>query len=123
MLLRLGKIGVLHLLVGPQVLPECEAGVRRSARHPGRPGPPAGCGPGGGHRRGWPAVRPGGAAWLSYPPDALILAEALEARADGLVTHDVRHFLAIPPGALPLRLGTPGYLLQWLRQTLTGGVG
>ena len=123
MLLRLGEIGVLHLLVGPQVLQECEAVVRRKAPDTlpdlallldaarvevtGEAGPES-----------VQAAR----RWLSYPPDALILAEALEARADWLVTHDVRHFLAIPPGALPLRLGTPGDLLHWLRQTLTGGV-
>lgn len=56
--------------------------------------------------------------WISDPPDAGILAEALEARADWLVTHDARHFLTLPPDALPLRVGTPGDLLGWLRQLL-----
>jgi predicted nucleic acid-binding protein len=56
--------------------------------------------------------------WISDPPDARILAEALEARADWLVTHDARHFLTLPPDALPLRVGTPGDLLGWLRQLL-----
>jgi predicted nucleic acid-binding protein len=56
--------------------------------------------------------------WISYPPDTRILTEALEARADWLVTHDARHFLTLPPDALPLRVGTPGDLLGWLRQLL-----
>lgn len=34
------------------------------------------------------------------------------------MTHDARHFLAVPPDALPLRIGTPGDLLAWLRESL-----
>lgn len=120
MILRLGEIGYLHLLVGPQVLRECETVVRRKAPDTlpdlallldtARVEVTSEAG----QESLEQALR-----WLSHPPDARILAEALEAQADWLVTHDVRHVLAIPPDALPLRIGTPGDLLQWLRQSLT----
>ena len=122
MLLRLGETGYLRLLVGPQVLKECEAVVRRKAPDTlpdlallldaarveitGEASPES-----------LESAR----RWLSYPPDALILAEALEAQADWLVTHDVRHFLTIPPDVLPLRVGTPGDVLEWLRQGIKAG--
>ncbi|WP_088570285.1 PIN domain-containing protein [Thermoflexus hugenholtzii] len=120
MVLRLGEIGYLRLMVGPQVLRECEEVVRRKA-------------PGSlsdlalllnaAHVEMTPEASPKALEqalqWISYPPDARILAEALEARADGLVTHDARHLLTLPPDALPLRMGTPSDLLGWLRQSLT----
>ncbi|WP_376793437.1 putative toxin-antitoxin system toxin component, PIN family [Thermoflexus sp.] len=120
MVLRLGEIGYLRLLAGPQVLRECEEVVRRKAPDSlpdlallldtarlevtGEASPEA---------------LEQAQRWLSYPPDARILAEALEAGADWLVTHDARHFLAVPPDVLPLRIGTPGDLLAWIRELLT----
>jgi predicted nucleic acid-binding protein len=119
MILHLGEIGYLHLLAGPQVLRECEEVVRRkapsslpdlallldAARVEITP-------------EASPESLQRALRWLAYPPDARILAEALEAGADWLVTHDVRHFPALPPNALPLRIGTPGDLLGWLREVI-----
>ncbi len=55
------------------------------------------------------------ASEVVHPKDAGILAAALEARADYLVTLDVRHFLpAAPHVAGSIRIVTPGELLNEL---------
>ena len=57
---------------------------------------------------------------IPYAPDARILAEALAAEVDFLVTHDQAHFLDNPEVRdLPCKIGTPGDALDWLRQQLT----
>jgi predicted nucleic acid-binding protein len=53
---------------------------------------------------------------ISYPPDAAILAEAMQAAPDWFVTHDREHFLNNPAlKNLLFRIGTPGDILAWIR--------
>lgn len=120
-LFRLGELGVVNLLVGPNVLRGCEAVVRRKA--------PAtlptlailleSCGlqqttvPG-------QADRERASALVAYSPDAVILAEALTAGPDWFVTHDKVHFLKPDLASqLPFRIGTPGDVIQFLESYLT----
>ena len=57
---------------------------------------------------------------IPYRPDARILAEALAANADFLVTHDQAHFLDNPLlSSLSCQVGTPGDALSWLRGRLS----
>jgi predicted nucleic acid-binding protein len=116
MVFRLGEIEYLQLMAGKQALKECEEVVRRKA----------------------PETLPELAvlldvvnlvvapeasaehlerarALVTYPPDALILAEALQAEPDWLLSHDHQRLLSVPAEALPFRIGTPGDLLTWLR--------
>lgn len=60
------------------------------------------------------------AAGIIHPKDAAILAAAMEARVDYLVTLDRRHFLSDPEVARRsgLRIGTPGDFLVWFRALL-----
>jgi len=60
------------------------------------------------------------AAEVIHPKDAAILAAAIEARVDYLVTLDRRHFLDNPEVARRsgLRIGTPGDFLAWFRAML-----
>jgi predicted nucleic acid-binding protein len=55
---------------------------------------------------------------ISDPDDAPILAAAIKAKVDFLVTHNRKHFLDDPKVAEKsgLRIGTPGDALDWLRQ-------
>lgn len=116
-LLRLGELGVIALWVGPSVLAEADAVFSRKtpdlrpslavllARAKVAVGPQ----PGEDHLAHAEAV-------ISYRPDARILAEALAANADFLVTHDQAHFLENPRlSSLPCQVGTPGDALSWLR--------
>jgi predicted nucleic acid-binding protein len=120
-LFRLGEAGVLQLIVGPNVLRECEEVVRRKA----------------------PATLPSLAyllesgkveitsrspdefieqakAIVAYEPDACVLAEAMAAEADWFITHDKAHFLDANLGAnLTIHIGTPGDLIQTLEDEFT----
>jgi predicted nucleic acid-binding protein len=129
-LFRLGEAGVIQLIVGPNVLRECEEVVRRKV----------------------PASLPTLAHLLElglveiasqpldnfieqakaivayhprrstggYQPDAYVLAEAIEAEADWFVTHDKEHFLKHRQDArLTFRVGTPGDLIQALEDEFT----
>jgi predicted nucleic acid-binding protein len=113
---RLGEAGVLQLIVGPNVLRECEDVVRRKA----------------------PETLPllaillergkieiaqehtqeqlaNARTLVSYDPDAYVLAEAIGSRPDWFITHDKTHFLENKPAAnLNFQIGTPGDLLQSL---------
>ena len=115
-LFRLGEAGVLQLIVGSNVLRECEQVVRRKA----------------------PASLPTLAyllelgmveittrstddfveqanAIVAYEPDAYVLAEAIGAEPDWFITHDKAHFLnANPDSSLTIRIGTPGDLIEAL---------
>ena len=55
---------------------------------------------------------------IADPTDAPILAAAMKARADYLVTHNRKHFLDDPNVAerSGLRIGTPGDALAWLME-------
>jgi predicted nucleic acid-binding protein len=54
------------------------------------------------------------------PFDAPILAAAIKAKVDYLITHDRKHFLNDPKVIKKsgLRIGTPGNALAWLREHL-----
>lgn len=120
-LFRLGELGVVQLLVGPNVLRECEAVVRRKA-------PDTlhllavlleSCG-----FQQTPAPSQidytRAESLVTYLPDALVLAEALAANPDWFVTHDKTHFLQSNlDDDLPFRIGTPGDVLQFLESYLT----
>ena len=121
MLFRLGEAGVLQLIVGVNVLRECEGVVRRKA----------------------PASLPTLAyllelgmveivtrspdefieqakAIVAYEPDAIVLAEAMAAEPDWFITHDKVHFLDADPGSsFTIRIGTPGDLIQALEDEFT----
>jgi len=120
-LFRLGEAGVLLLIVGPNVLRECEDVVRRkvpaslptlanllelgmveiSARSPD-------------------AFIEQANAIVAYEPDAYVLAEAMGAEPDWFITHDKAHFLSANPGSsLAFRIGTPGDLIQSLEDEFT----
>jgi predicted nucleic acid-binding protein len=60
---------------------------------------------------------------VSYRPDAYVLAEAMAIRPDWFITHDKIHFLHDEKlrNNLPFQLGTPGDLLQDLKQKLFVG--
>lgn len=120
-LFRLGEAGVLQLIVGSNVLRECEEVVRRKA----------------------PASLPKLAYLLElgmveiatrspdefieqakaivvYEPDAYILAEAIAAEPDWFITHDKAHFLDANLGSrFIFRIGTPGDFLQALEDEFT----
>jgi predicted nucleic acid-binding protein len=120
-LFRLGEAGVLQLIVGSNVLRECEDVVRRKV----------------------PASLPTLAyllelgmveiatqsldafieqatAIVAYKPDTYVLAEAISAEPDWFVTHDKAHFLrANPDSNLAFRIGTPGDLIQSLENEFT----
>jgi predicted nucleic acid-binding protein len=120
-LFRLGEAGVLQLIVGPNVLRECEEVVRRKA----------------------PATLPSLAyllesgkveitsrspdefieqakAIVAYKPDVCVLAEAMAAEADWFINHDKAHFLNANLGSsLTIRIGTPGDLIQTLEDEFT----
>jgi predicted nucleic acid-binding protein len=57
---------------------------------------------------------------ISDPTDAPILAAALKAKVDFLVTHNRKHFLDDPKvgDKSGLKIGTPGDALAWIRETL-----
>lgn len=119
-LFLLGEAGFLHLIVGPIVLRECQDVIQRKS----------------------PSALPVLAQLLSmgrvmtshspsarqvklartlvdYSLDAHVLAEAINASPDWLVTHDKSHFLKNHLKiTLPFTIGTPGDLLQVLKDDL-----
>jgi predicted nucleic acid-binding protein len=120
-LFQLGEVGMLNLFIGPNVLRECEAVVRRKAssslptlahllsvsRVVISPAP---------NDQHISAAR----ALVRYEPDAYVLAEAFCAEPDWFVTHDQEHFLKkVHTSALPFQLGTPGDLLRSLKDKYT----
>jgi predicted nucleic acid-binding protein len=114
---QLSEAGVLHLVVGPNVLREADEVVRRkspaslailaqllavglveTSRAPSK------------------TQIETARALVHYAPDARVLAEAIAADADWFVTHDKEHFLrAQPDPGLSFMIGTPGDLLQQLK--------
>ena len=120
-LFQLGEAGMLKLVIGPNVLRECDEVVRRkvpsslpalaqllSLGQVGTTIPPT--------KRHIVLAR----SIVEYKPDALVLAEAISARPDWFVTHDKEHFLKERKGAgLTFNIGTPGDLIQALKDDLT----
>jgi predicted nucleic acid-binding protein len=120
-LFRLGEAGMLQLIVGSNVLRECEQVVRRKApeslptlayllelgmveistRSPN-------------------AFIERAKAVVAYGPDAYVLAEAMAAEPDWFVTHDKAHFLKPDlSSSLTIRIGTPGDLIKALEDEIT----
>ena len=113
-LFLLGEAGLMQLVVGPTVLRECQEVIQRKS----------------------PATLPTLAqllasasletsqapaqkqisvaqAYVQYAPDARVLAEAMLAKPDWFVTHDMEHFLHHRSKInLPFEIGTPGDVLQ-----------
>lgn len=53
---------------------------------------------------------------IEYMPDANVLAQAVSAKPDWLVSHDKEHFIGNPAlNDLPFKIGTPGDVIAWLR--------
>ncbi len=123
LLLKLGEAGAIRVVVGPRVLAELDGVLVRKA-------PDArltvallldaarvAVGPEADDRHQAAAT-----AWISYAPDAQVLAEALAADVDYFVTLDRAHFLDNEAlAAAPFRVGTPGACIAWLREQLPGG--
>jgi len=119
-ILRLAEAGQLEILVTRQVITEAERNVRRKL-------------PGGLsflqqalmpllHLLPDPSPEAVGACerMIASSADAPILAAAMAAQVDYLVTLDRKHFLDDPGVAHKsgLRIGTPGDFLAWLRSQL-----
>lgn len=117
LLLKLGESGLLQVVLGPRVLAELDGVVRRKAPDL-RPTvalllDAAGCEIGPAPDA---AQRSEAGRLLSYAPDAQIVAEALAADVDYLVSLDREHLVDNRDmDALPFPVGTPGDCLGWLR--------
>jgi predicted nucleic acid-binding protein len=120
LILKLGEAGAVGLWVGPSVLREAEAVLKRKS--PGsRPhmallldraqvqvGPDAGT-----------ETLAQARSAVDYVPDAQVLAEALEIGVDYFVSLDQKHLVGNPrTGRLPFTVGTPGDFIAWYRQQL-----
>lgn len=119
MVLRLGESGLIHLWIGRQVLRECESVIRRKAAHTlpdlallldvanVQIGPEAD-----------EASLTRARRLVAYPPDALVLAEAIQVWPDWFLTHDHQHFLNISRD-MPFLIGTPGDFLTWFKERVS----
>ncbi|WP_081460247.1 PIN domain-containing protein [Anaerolinea thermophila] len=119
MVFRLGESRLVHLWIGGQVLKECEAVILRKA---------ADSLPNMALLLDTAKVQIGAEAsptrleharqLVAYPPDAIVLAEAIESQPDWFLTHDHQHFLKGPTEELSFRVGTPGDFLRWFRENI-----
>ncbi len=120
MVLKLGEADAIRIFVGPRVLQEAEGVLSRKApQHKGRfallldranvtvgPSPAA-------------DALTQASAVVDYTPDACVVAEAIAATSDYLVSLDRQHLVGNPrAGGLPFPIGTPGDFLAWLRARL-----
>jgi len=56
---------------------------------------------------------------IEYMPDANVLAQAISAKPDWLISHDKEHFIGNPAlDDLPFKIGTPGDVIAWLRSQM-----
>lgn len=116
-LFLLGEAGFLRLVVGPNVLRECQEVIQRKASS-SLPTLAQLLSMGQVETSDIPSARQIELArtLVHYSPDAYVLAEAMNARPDWFVTHDKEHFLKnrlqTDP---PFEIGTPGDLLQALK--------
>jgi predicted nucleic acid-binding protein len=117
-ILRLGEAGLLRVTLGPMVLSELDSVLNRKSprsrayiallldRSGVWTGPEASLND---LERAKGIVR--------YRPDAQIIAEALAAQSDYLVTYDREHMLENPlVNQLPFPAGTAGDFLGWFRE-------
>jgi predicted nucleic acid-binding protein len=120
LILKLGEAETIRLWVGPRVLQEAEAVLKRKlperkalfallldrARVAVGPSPDE-------------AALVRAREVVSYAPDAHVLAEALACGANFFVSLDREHLVGNPRAAsLPFPIGTPGDFLAWLRDHL-----
>jgi predicted nucleic acid-binding protein len=117
LILKLGEAGAVSLWVGPGILREAEAVLKRKSPE-SRPhmallldrarvqvGPEAGT----------EALAQAQSA-VDYLPDAQVLAEALDLNVVYFVSLDREHLVGNPGTKdLPLAMGTPGEFLEWYR--------
>ena len=122
LILKLGEAGAVSLWVGPWVLKEAEAVVKRkSEQNRGRfalllDKAQVGVGQEAGGEALAQAL-----SVIEYLPDAQVLAEAIALRVDYLVSLDRKHLVGNPRAArLPFGIGTPGTFLEWYRERLVG---
>ena len=121
LILKLGEASAVQLWVGPQVLQKADGMLARKApdskgffalpldRAQITVGPPP-------DEEALAQAR----AMVDYPASAHILAEALAAQADYLVSLDRQHLVGNPRASvLPFPIGTPGDFLAWLREQVT----
>ena len=121
LLFHLAQAGTVKLLVGKGVLEEAEEVMRRKA--PEMLGLLAQlldeakieiC------KLPTPAQQKKAQSLLSYSPDADVLAQAISANPDWLVSHDKEHFVGNPVlDDLLFKIGTPGDVIAWLREYLS----
>lgn len=123
LILKLGEMGAASLWVGPSVLREAEAALKRKSPE-SRPhmallldraqvqvGPEAGT-----------AVLAQARSAVDYAPDAQVLAEALELKVDYFVSLDREHLVGNPrTESLPFAVGTSGEFLEYYRQQIAAG--
>ena len=120
-LFLLAEVGLIHLVIGPTVLQECDEVIRRKA--PGSlPRLAQMLDASRTETSSAPSKRQIKAAreYVQYAPDANVLAEAINAKPDWFVTHDREHFLkSRGKFDLPFELGTPGDLIQRFKDEFT----
>lgn len=120
-LFRLAETKLLHLIVGPNVLRECEEVVRLK-KPSSTPLLAQLLATSGTETSSAPTARQIKLAktYVQYLPDAYVLAEAIQAKPDWFVTHDKEHFLKQREKiALPFEIGSPGDLIQKLKDDFT----
>ncbi len=121
LILHLAEGGAVELVISTHVLAEAENALRRKAPEAlgylalllDRSNCQIVTNPSLEQVRAWEGLVP-------YLPGAAVLAAAVNAQADYLVTLDRRHLLENPQlmASPPLLIGTPGDLVAWLRQRL-----
>ena len=120
LLFHLAHAGTIKLLVGKGILQETEEVMRRKA--PELLGLLAQLLDEAGIEMSKPpsaAQQKKAQSLLSYKPDADVLAQAISANPDWLVSHDKEHFVGNSAlNELPFRIGTPGDVIAWLREYL-----
>jgi putative PIN family toxin of toxin-antitoxin system len=120
-LFRLGEAGVIELVVGPNVLRECEQVVRRKVPASlstlaylldlGRVEISS---------QSQEDFIEQAKAIVKYEPDAHVLAEAMASKKDWFITHDKTHFLSPElDSSLRFKIGTPGDFIQALEDEFT----
>ena len=120
-LFLLAEARILRLVVGPTVLKECDEVIQRKA--PGSLPTLAQLLAAAQMETSAAPTRSqinAAQAHVRYPPDARVLAEAINAKPDWFVTHDKEHFL-MSHGKFNLlfEVGTPGDFIQTFKHDFT----
>jgi len=121
LLFHLAQAGTIQLLVGSDVLSEAEEVMQRKAPELlgllaqllDEAGIEISKPPTNAHQKKAQSL-------LSNSPDAIVLAQAISADPDWLVSYDKEHFVGNPGlDDLPFKIGTPGDVIAWLRKYLS----